>query len=277
MGQDLKKKDFTVLLPIYQRNDLFDNFSEVLDSIYSNTVKPNDLIVLVDGFIKDDFKNKIKREQQKYDFKTLWSEKIGLAKILNKGINEVKTTWIARMDGDDICTLDRFEKSLEFINQGFDLFGGQIMEKEKDSHNIYLKNVPLESKDIKKMLKFRNPFNHMTVFYKTSLAIQVGGYPNIHLKEDYAFWCLLARMNIKIGNMKDIVVKANSDGLYSRRGGLEYLKSEFELQKLLIKFGFTNYLIATLVLLMRCSVYVLPSYLKEIIFKRFLRISYDNR
>ena len=56
------------------------------------------------------------------------------------------------MDGDDICTLDRFEKSLEFINQGFDLFGGQIMEKEKDSHNIYLKNVPLESKDIKKCL-----------------------------------------------------------------------------------------------------------------------------
>ena len=47
MDQDLKKNDFTVLLPIYQRNDLFDNFSEVLDSIYSNTVKPNDLIVLV--------------------------------------------------------------------------------------------------------------------------------------------------------------------------------------------------------------------------------------
>lgn len=277
MDQDLKKKDFTVLLPIYQRNDLFDNFSEVLNSIYSNTIKPNDLIVLVDGFINDDFKNKIKREQERYNFKILWSEKIGLAKILNKGINEVKTTWIARMDGDDICTLDRFEKSLEFINQGFDLFGGQIMEKEKYSQNLYLKKVPLESKEIKKMLKFRNPFNHMTVFYKTSLAIKVGGYPNLHLKEDYAFWCLLARMNIKIGNMKDIVVKANSDGLYSRRGGLEYLKSEFELQKLLIKFGFTNYLIATLVLLMRCSVYVLPSYLKKIIFKRFLRISYDNR
>ena len=122
MDQDLKKKDFTVLLPIYQRNDLFDNFSEVLNSIYSNTIKPNDLIVLVDGFINDDFKNKIKREQERYNFKILWSEKIGLAKILNKGINEVKTTWIARMDGDDVCTLARFEKSLEFINQGFDLF-----------------------------------------------------------------------------------------------------------------------------------------------------------
>lgn len=277
MDQDLKKKDFTVLLPIYQRNDLYDNFSEVLNSIYGNTIKPNDLIVLIDGCINDDFKNKIKREQLRYNFKILWSDKIGLAKILNKGINEVKTTWIARMDGDDVCTSDRFEKSLEFINQGFDLFGGQIVEKENKSKNIFLKKVPLESKDIKKMFKFRNPFNHMTVFYKTSLALEAGGYPDLHLKEDYAFWCVLTRMNIKIGNMKDIVVKANSDGLYIRRGGLEYLKSEYKLQKLLIKFGFTNYLIAAFVLLLRCGVYVLPSYFKEIVFKKFLRRIYDNR
>ena len=113
MGQDLKK-DFTVLLPIYQRNDLFDNFSEVLDSIYSNTVKPNDLIVLVDGFIKDNFKKKLKGKNKNIILKP-YGVKNWPAKILNKGINEVKTTWIARMDGDDICTLDRFEKSLDLL------------------------------------------------------------------------------------------------------------------------------------------------------------------
>ena len=277
MDKIIKKVDFTVLLPIYQRSDLFDNFERVLESIYQNTVKPNELIVLIDGDISKDFEKKIKAEQAKYNFKIFWSDKVGLAQILNKGIKEVKTTWIARMDGDDICTPDRFEKSIDFINQDFDLFGGQIIEKEKNKKNSFLKKVPLESKDIKNMLKFRNPFNHMTMFYKTSIALEAGGYPNLHLKEDYAFWCVLAKMDIKIGNMKDVVVVANADGLYARRGGFEYLKSEYKLQKLLIKLGFTNYLLALFVFLLRSSVYILPLTLKENIFKKFLRKSYDSR
>ena len=47
--------------------------------------------------------------------------------------------------------------------------------------------MPSTNSDIKNYLKFRNPINHMTAFYKTDLVKKVGGYPNIYKKKIMAF------------------------------------------------------------------------------------------
>ncbi len=272
MDKIITKRDFTVLLPIYQRSDLIENFEKVLESIYQNTIKPNELIVLIDGAVSNDFKEKIKREEAKYKYKILWSDKIGLAKILNKGIKKVKATWIARMDGDDICAPDRFEKSIDLINQGFDLFGGQIIEKEKNTKNFVLKRVPVKSEDIKKMLKYRNPFNHMTVFYKTELAKKIGGYPDLYLKEDYGFWCKMIGCGAKVANMPYVVVEAKTgNNFFMRRGGLKYIQSEFYLQKIMLEQKLTNLFFATIIFILKSIIYILPLFIKKFIYKTILR------
>jgi len=272
MGKIMKlNEEFTVLLPIYQRDDLVINFPLVIKSIYENTILPNDLIVLLDGDINESFFKIISFEQNKYNFEVLKSKKVGLAKILNQGIYQVNTEWIARMDGDDLCEKDRFQNSIAFMKNDFDLFGGQIKEFNVKSNITLIKKVPCESKNIKKMIKYRNPFNHMTVFYKTDLVKKVGGYPDIYLKEDYALWCKLISAGAKVGNMDKIVVRVRNDELSKRRSGIKYLLSEIELQKILIKCNFNNFFYSTFICVLRLSFFLLPNILKKVIYSNFLR------
>jgi cellulose synthase/poly-beta-1,6-N-acetylglucosamine synthase-like glycosyltransferase len=275
MDQIMKLNEaFTVLLPIYQREDLVENFSLVLKSIYENTLLPDDLIVLIDGDISENFLNIILSEKNKYNFKILKNKKIGLAQVLNQGISHVNTNWIARMDGDDLCEKDRFENSIAFIKKkNLDLFGGQISEFSVKSNSLLIKKVPCSSESIKKMIKFRNPFNHMTVFYKTNLVKKVGGYPDIYLKEDYALWCKLISIGARVGNMDKIVVRVKNDELFNRRGGIKYLQSEIELQKILIKSNLSNFFFSVFICSMRILVFMLPNILKKKIYTNFLRSS----
>ena len=262
---------FTILLPVYQREDLFLNFNEVIESIYKNTVLPNDLIILIDGDIKFNFEQVIRKQQKKYNFRLLKSKKVGLAKILNKGINKVHTRWIARMDGDDLCERDRFENSLKFMRKDYDLFGGQIIELEKNLNRPLIKKVPCSRKNIIKMIRFRNPFNHMTVFYKTDLVKKVGGYPDLYLKEDYGLWCKLINIGAKVGNINKILVKVSAEGMYKRRGGIKYVISEIKLQKILLECNLTNIFFSCFVCVLRILAHVLPNTLKKFFYVNFLR------
>jgi cellulose synthase/poly-beta-1,6-N-acetylglucosamine synthase-like glycosyltransferase len=275
----MKKKldnSFTVLLPIFQRDDLFSNFSKVLQSIYQNTVLPSDVFLLIDGKLNNNFYRLINLQQKKYNFKILKSEKVGLANILNKGINKVSTKWIARMDGDDICEKNRFKNSLKFMNFDYDLFGGQIKEIESKSDFYFVKEVPCSSEKIIKMIKYRNPFNHMTVFYKTDFAKKIGGYPDLYLKEDYAFWIKFIYNGAKIGNMNKIVVKVKTDGMYDRRSGFKYCISEFILQKILLQSKLTNVFYSLFICPARILIHLLPRSLKKFFYISLLRKKYDS-
>ena len=264
-------KTFTVLLPLYQRSDLQLNLPKVLFSIYNNTVVPDDLIILIDGQLTSNFYSLIKLEQKKYNFKILKSKKVGLANILNKGIEKVKTCWVSRMDGDDLCELDRFENSKKFMNFDYDLFGGQIRELDCRLKYSLLKEVPCSHENIVKSIKYRNPFNHMTVFYKTAFVKKIGGYPDLYLKEDYALWCKFIYHGAKVANMNKIVVTAKTDGMHARRGGIKYIFSEIKLQKILLSCNLTNIFISLFVCLLRIMIHALPNKIKFLFYNNFLR------
>ena len=60
------------------------------------------------------------------------------------------------MDTDDICTSDRFEKQLAFIEQNPDviLFGSQVIEFNQDIADAdVIKSVPLTHDEIKNLHK----------------------------------------------------------------------------------------------------------------------------
>lgn len=57
-----------------------------------------------------------------------FSERLGFVKSLNRGLQEAKGDYIARMDGDDISLPIRFEKEVEYLekNKDVSVIGGQI-------------------------------------------------------------------------------------------------------------------------------------------------------
>lgn len=109
-----------------------ENLREAIDSILNQTVKTNEFIIVKDGPLTEKLDNTIKEYVEEYPgvFKIITLEKnMGLAKALNKGIEQCSNEIIARMDSDDISMPDRMERQLEAMEANrADILSGTIVE-----------------------------------------------------------------------------------------------------------------------------------------------------
>jgi hypothetical protein len=118
----------------------------------------------------------------------------------------------------------------------------------------------------------RNPFNHMTVAYKTRAVMAVGGYPALHLREDYGLWALLLQRGVTCANLPDVLVHATAGSeMYRRRGGWRYAYGEWSLQSHLVRCGLKSTLSAWAHGVARSCVFLLPPTARGWIYERALR------
>jgi glycosyltransferase involved in cell wall biosynthesis len=266
-------KTFSVLLPIYQRDDLEERFCEVLKSCYAGVVQPEVVIVVVDGPLKASFNLIIEQVGAKYSIKIIRSdERIGLSAALNLGLSAVKTDFVFRVDGDDLSRPERWALQLAKLQEGFVLVGGQIQEVNKYGSPIAKRRVPLENDDIKRFAKRRNPFNHMSIAFQTDIIKHLGGYPHIFLKEDWALWVKCISSGHPCANIDVVLVDALAgDDMYRRRGGLKNVLSEWSMQILLIKNLNKNMFLALFDFSIKTLILFCPMSLRKIIYENILR------
>lgn len=85
-------------------------------SVLYQTFSDFEFIIINDGSQDDTLK--IAQEFQKKDKRIKiinHAQNKGLVNSLNDGISIAKGEYIARMDGDDICVFNRFEKQIIFL------------------------------------------------------------------------------------------------------------------------------------------------------------------
>lgn len=276
MGDSKSMYEFTVLMAVYHKDDprLFDL---ALDSIFLNTLQPNCVLLVCDGPLTPLLDSIILKfyELHKSVFNIIRTPlNMGLASALNHGLKFVKTEWVVRADADDINHHDRFNCLIGYLsrNPELTLLGSFVDECEPDGRFIAQKSVPLDEISIKKYMLRRNPFNHMSVVFKTKAALSVGGYPNIYLKEDYAMWIqMICNGSVSRNISLSLVFATTGSQMYRRRGGIKYAKSEIPLQKIFVHYGLKSPFIALLDGALRSIVYLLPNQLRMYFYLRFLR------
>ena len=270
---ELKNIKFSVILPILERKDIVYGFPMAIESIFQNTLIPDQVLVVVDGLVSKSFKGLIMKLKKKYLFELmLLNKKVGLDKALNFALFNCRNEIVFRADGDDINIENRFEMQLPYLLSGYDVVGSSIDEYDEDGKYISSKEVPLSNKYIKSLIPFRNPINHMTVGYLKKSVLEVDGYPELFLKGDYGLWIKLFSKNKKFINLEKALVKVTAGSrMINDRGGLRYIYSEFLLQKFLLKFNLTNIFNACIVFILRSLVFSMPAILRSFIYKNFLR------
>ncbi len=266
---------FTVLMAVYGRDEP-QLFERAVESVYGNTLPPDDFVLVVDGPTPQDLERVIERCVSGHGIRAVrLPENVGLANALNQGLSLIRTAWVVRADADDINLPYRFERQAEALQRAanaIDLSGGAIVEVDENDSPLAVREVPLDHSQIVAFLGRRNPFNHMTVAYRTAKAREAGGYPNIHLKEDYGLWASMIARGAKCGNLRDVLVRATAGrGMYRRRGGLRYAKSEWDLQLHLFRLGHKNLFSAIFDGWVRASVFFLTPRLRGWVYERFLR------
>ena len=270
--------NFSVAMSVY-KNDIATFFDKALESITEGqTVKPTEIVLVVDGFIDDGLNAVIEKYSKKYDIFNIirLPENLGLGNALKIAVENSKNELIARMDSDDIAVPTRFEEQLNCFknDNSLDIVGGNISEFIGDENNIVAyRRVPISDSDIKQYLRIRCPFNHMTVMYKKSAVQKAGSYLDLFWNEDYYLWIRMFLNNAKFANTGTTLVNVRTGSdMYSRRGGKQYFKSEVYLQNFMLKNKIINIFTYFTNIIKRFVVQlVLPNNIRGMVFRTFAR------
>ncbi|MDO4693914.1 MAG: glycosyltransferase [Eikenella sp.] len=266
---------FSVLMSLYIREEA-GFLQQCLDSLCQQTLPADEVVLVLDGEITEELQTIVDAYQAKLPMKVVpLPQNIGLGKALNKGLQHCSHDWVFRMDTDDVCTPDRFEKQVRFIenNQDVVLFGGVILEFNQAVNDLNIvKSVPVSNQEIVEYAKQRCPFNHMTVAYRKDVVVALGGYQHHLFMEDYNLWLRIIGAGHTVANMSDILVYARvGNGMHQRRRGWPYIKSEKQLLDLKLALNIQPALSAYAVFLVRAGLRVLPSSLLAKFYSTFLR------
>ncbi|WP_038342343.1 glycosyltransferase, partial [Acinetobacter baumannii] len=257
---------FSILLSLYHKENP-NNLNDCFESIWvKQNIKPVEIVLVLDGPVGSDLIKVID------DWKLILNNvlkiiviniNVGLGKALNEGLKHCSYDWVFRMDTDDICQPDRFEKQINFIKKNPDIvvLGGQILEFDSEPKEAkVLKNVPTTYFEIKKFAEKRCPFNHMTVAYRKDVIQKLGAYQHHLFMEDYNLWLRVLGKGYKVANLPDVLVYARvGNGMHARRKGLEYIKSEKQLLDLKKQLKLQSPLRANILFLIRSAFRLLPS------------------
>lgn len=235
---------FSVCTSVYN-NDTPEYVRTALDSmLVHQTVKPTEIVLVQDGPVPTELSVLLQVYEGKYPdvMHIIRLEKNGgLGNALKLGVENAKYDIIARMDSDDICSPDRFEKQLTYLetHPECDIVGGQMTEFIDRPDNIVGRRaVPLTNEEIYDYMKSRCALNHVTVMFRKATVLKAGNYQDWFWNEDYYLWVRMMMGHCVFANIPDVTVNVRSGAdQYARRGGKKYFDSEIGIKKLMLKNG----------------------------------------
>lgn len=232
---------FSVLISIYKKeNPAW--FKEALDSVFTQTLQPNEIVLVEDGPLTPELYEVIDEYQSKHPiFNIVKNEtNLGLGLALQKGVLACKNEIIARMDTDDIIPPDRFEKQLAKIEEGYDVVSCWSQLFIGDQTNVIaVKTRPENHEEIVKLAHKRSPICHAATLFRKSALLKAGNYQHCKLYEDYHLVARLIMSGAKFYNIQKVLyyVRTTPEQV-GRRSGWDYLKTELSFFREFKKIGF---------------------------------------
>lgn len=129
----------------------------------------------------------------------------GIAHALNAGLQTIDTTYVARMDADDLAHRDRFQAQVDFLDAhpAIGVVSSQTTYRSdiKGSHGYSLfvdwQNSILTPEDhfLKRFIEA--PLAHPTVMFRSALIDRYGPYSTRNVPEDYELWLRWMDNNVR--------------------------------------------------------------------------------
>lgn len=221
----------SVIMSTYKEKEIF--LRKSIESILNQTYIDFEFIIILDNPQNEEHKMIVNEYVQKDSrVRFFVNEKnMGLTSSLNRGVSLAKGEYICRMDADDISMPYRLEKQIAYLVQNdYDLIGGITQMVDENDRIIYsIKTIPHDFERIRKIIKYNQCLAHPTWLGKKNIFIDLEGYRNIPLCEDYDFTLRAILRGYKVSNLNETVLqyRMTSNSL-SRNNLLEqFLYAEF--------------------------------------------------
>lgn len=252
---------FSLLLPVYAGDSPEFLRLAFVSSVQEQELCPAEVVIVRDGPVSAALAAELisLREESPVPVQIVeLAVNQGLTAALNAGLAACSYPVIARMDADDVSEPARFKKQWELLQQGYDLVGSGMVEFADDPAVTGTVRVPpVGDTRIREHARTHNPFNHPTMLYRREALARVGDYKEFGRMEDYWLGIRLLRSGARCANIPEPLVRYRvGAGAFVRRGGLREARTEWRLQREMLRIGFIS----------------VPQYVRNVVFKGAYRL-----
>ncbi len=211
---------FSVVLYIWQK-DFPAWIKQALDSVFSNTVKPTEVVIMVGGPVSKDIQDIID-EVAKNETVRVFSHPVPMlrAPALAFAIKQCQYDLIAIQGADSISLPNRFEQQLAYFNEHPEtaVLGGYAQEMDKKNNLLptAIREVPESEQEIKTFLKNHSPFICWTVMFKKQAILDAGNYKDFPNLEDEYLWVRVIGKGYKTANLTSVIANIHSIDTYEQ-------------------------------------------------------------
>ncbi len=176
-----------------------------IQSVIEQSYTDFELVIVDDG--STDNTHDILQAFARHDkrIRIITKQNTGLGDSLNTAINSTSATYIARMDGDDICHLDRLQKQVAFLDQHpeIDVLGTNAVLIDGSGAAFGTLMTDAVHEDLSTRIWSRNPFIHPTVMMRRHVMETTGGYDRTLMRgQDLDLW-LRCRATFRFHNLQE--------------------------------------------------------------------------
>ena len=206
---------FSVLLYVNEKSNSA-WIKRSLESVLSNTVCPDEIVIAITGNISDEIKSIIAELQKKANIQ-IFSHPVpyGRGTTFKMFLSRCSHELIALQDVEAISMPNRFEKQLAYFKEHpqTTVLGSWCQEiDDKSFLPTAIREVPEKEEEIKIVLKRSAPFICRTVMLKKSVVEAVGDYKTFPMFENEYLWTRIIAKGYKTVNLPEVLVQARAYG-----------------------------------------------------------------
>lgn len=201
----------TVLMGIY---NCAPTLQEALDSLYAQTYKNFKIVMCDDGSKDNTLKIAEENARMHENVIVIKNERnMGLNYTLNHCLEYADTEYIARMDGDDLSVISRFEEQIKFLDAHpeYAVVSAPMIYFDENGDFRWGKGKgEVEAKDF----VHGTPICHAPSMSRTDVIKSVGGYSvgkNLLRVEDYHLWFKVYAAGHKLYMLNKCLYKMRDD------------------------------------------------------------------
>lgn len=156
--------------------------------------------------------------------------RLGVAGSRNRAIMESSGKYIALIDGDDYCDLNRFEKQLGFLenNPDVSVVGSNMFLVDENNNIIGERKYPELHEDIKRRFLLTMAVANPSIMVRKNDVSQIGFFDDKLFKaEDFDLWLRFLVKGKKMHNLQDKLVFYRTHPNDNKKRGRIHYKNYF--------------------------------------------------
>jgi len=200
-------KPFSVLMSLYSKEN--PQYLDIaLKSVFEQTLLPNQVVLVLDGPIGQELIQVVEKYTNLHNSLEIYPQEKnqGLSTALNIGLGKCRNEIVFRMDTDDVCYPNRFERILKEYEADpkLEIVGSFATMIDEDGVVIKGMTAPVTQKEIYKKV-WTCPFIHPTVSFRKTALLRAGSYnpKSGPRQDDYELWFRCVEHGLKCKNIEE--------------------------------------------------------------------------